>query len=93
MLQVPFTLLPWYKKKWNGFRESQNHRTAEVGKDVWSLSGPTLIQAEHLQQGAQYHIQMDFDYLRERFHRLSGQPVPALHHPHSKEVLPDFRHA
>jgi len=43
----------------------------------------------HLQQAAQDHIQMGFEYLRRRrLHNPSGQAVPGLRHPQSEEVLP-----
>jgi len=61
-----------------------------VGRDLWGSSSPTPLPKQgHLQQAAQDLIQTGFEYLqRRRFHNPSGQPVPVLHHPQSKEVLP-----
>lgn len=70
------------------FTESQNRRTAEVGKDFLnSFALIPLLKQE--QQVAQNHVQMAFEDLRGgRLHIFSGQPVPVLSHPQSK-VLPD----
>lgn len=43
----------------------------------------------HLGRVAQDHIQAAFKGLWDRkFDHLSGQPIPVLSHPHSKEVFP-----
>jgi len=61
-----------------------------VGRDLWGSSGPTpLLKQGHLQQTAQDLVQAGFEYLqRRRLHSPSGQPVPVLCHPQSKEGLP-----
>ena len=42
----------------------------------------------HLEHIAQDHIQVGFEYLQKRrLHNLSGQLVPVLCHPDSKELL------
>jgi len=61
-----------------------------VGRDLCGSSSPTPLPKQgHLQQAAQDCIQAGLKYLqRRRLHNLPGQPVPMLHHPQSKEVLP-----
>jgi len=61
-----------------------------VGRDPWRFPSPTpLPEQVHLQQDAQEHVQLGFDYIQNRgLHSPSGKPVPMLHHPPSKEVLP-----
>ena len=50
------------------------------------------LQAGHPEQGAQAHVLAAFvDLCGKKFHSLSGQPVPELHHSHSTEVLPGVR--
>ena len=70
--------------------ESQNHRMAGFGRDLWGSSSPTPLPKQgHLQQVAQDLIQVGSEYLQRRtFHNASGQPVPGLRHPRSKAVLP-----
>jgi len=52
------------------------------------LVQPPLSKKGHLQQAAQDHVQVGFEYLqRRRIHKPSRQPVPVLRHPQSKEVL------
>ena len=72
---------------------SQNHRLAEVGRDVWRSSGLTpLLKQGHLEMVAQDHAQMAFEYLQGwRLHNLTGQPVPVLSHPHGEKVFPDVQ--
>jgi len=72
-------------------RITQNHRMVGVGRDLCGSSGPTpLPKHGHLQQAAQDHVHVGFEYLqRRRFYNLPGQPVPVLRHPQSEEV---FRH-
>jgi len=72
------------------------HRIMErlkLGKDLWRPSGPTpLLKQGHLEPVAQDHLQMAFEYPQGwRLHRLSGQPVPGLGHPHSETVFPDIQ--
>jgi len=69
---------------------SQNHRTAELGRDFWRSSGPaTLLRQGHLEQAAQHHVQASLEYLQEwALHNLSRQPAPVLSRPHSKKVFP-----
>ena len=52
--------------------------------------GPTLLPKQgRLQQAAQDLAQAGLEYLQRRgIHSLSGQPVPVLCFPQSKEVLP-----
>ena len=49
---------------------SQNHRKAEVGKDLWRSSGPTpLLRQGHLDPDAQDNVQTAFQYFqRWRLH-------------------------
>jgi len=47
-----------------------------------------LPKQGHLEQAAQDHIQVRFEYLqRRRLHNLSGQPVPVLCHPQRKKFF------
>ena len=68
---------------------SQDHRMVGVGRDLCGSSSPTpLTKQGHLKQAAQDLGQVGFEYLqRSRLHNPSGQPVPVLCHPPSKEVL------
>jgi len=51
-----------------------------------------LLKQGHLQQVAQDHVRITFNYRRGwRFHNLCWPPVPALCFPQSKEVLPDVQ--
>ena len=61
-----------------------------VGRDLCGSSSPTPLPKKGLlQQAAQDLVQAALEYLqRRRLHNLPGQPVPVLHHTHSKEVLP-----
>ena len=64
----------------------QKHRMVGVGRGLWDSSSPKQF---HLEQAAQDCVQVGFEYLqRRRIHSCSGQPVPVLCHPQSKEVLP-----
>ena len=60
-----------------------------IGRDLWRSSSPTpLLEQDHLEHVAQDRVQAGFEYLqRRRLHSLSGQPVPVLGHPQSKEVF------
>ena len=63
-----------------GLQESQDSRITDVGRDLKRSYGATSL----LKQVAQVGIQTDLVCLhRKRLHRLSGQPVPVLHHPYS----------
>lgn len=79
----------WYDE--NDLSQSHSHRMAEVGRDPWRPSGPSLLLRQgHPEHFAQDHIQVDFEYLkRRRFCRLSGQPV--LKSPHGKEAFPHIQ--
>ena len=67
--------------------QSQNHRMLGVGRDLCrSSSPPPLPKQGHLEWAAQDLVQVDLEYLqRRRMHNLSGQPVPVLCRPQSKE--------
>ena len=69
---------------------SQNHGMAEVGRDLWRSSSPTPLPKQgHLERIAQDCVQMAFEYLQGwRLHKVCGQPVPLLGHPHSEKVFP-----
>lgn len=55
-------------------------------RDLWR----SLIKQRRSEQVVQAHVQAAFEDLQGgRLHSLSGQLVPALYHPHSKEALPD----
>ena len=71
---------------------SQDHRMAEVGRDLCRSSAPTsLLRQGHPEPVAQDHLQT-FKYIQERrLHNLSGQPVPLLGHPHSEKVFHDVQ--
>ena len=61
---------------------SMNHRTCEVGRDMWRY----LAQFPCSKKFAQGCVQLGAEYLQGwRLHKLSGQPVPMIDHPHSKE--------
>jgi len=48
-----------------------------------------LAVRRYLQYVTQVGIQTGLEYFhRRRLYNPSGQPVPVLHHPHHKEVLP-----
>jgi len=61
-----------------------------VGRDLCGSSSPTPLPKQgHVEQVAQDLVQVGFEYLqRRRLHNPSGQPVPVLCHPQTKEVLP-----
>jgi len=42
---------------------SQNHRTAEIGRDLWWLSGPSPCSSRATQV-VQDHVQIAFEYLQ-----------------------------
>ena len=57
------------------------------GRDLCGSSSPTPLPKQgHLHQAAQELVQVGLQ--RRRCHNLTGQPVPVLHHPQNKEVLP-----
>lgn len=68
----------------------RNHRIDGIGRNFWISSSPDpLLKQVHLEQIAQNHIQVNFEYLQKRrFHNFSAQPLPVLCHPHSKEAFP-----
>jgi len=61
-----------------------------VGRDLCGSSSPTLLPKQgHLRQAARTLSRQVLNTSREEdFHNLSGQPVPVLCHPQSKDVLP-----
>ena len=69
---------------------SQNHRTVEVGRDLWRSSRPNpLLKQGHLQLVVQDCVQVASEYLQgRRLHTLLGQPVPVASHPHSFSLCP-----
>jgi len=45
-------------------RITQNHRMVGAGRELWRSSSPThLLKQVHLQQAAQDHVQVGFEYL------------------------------
>jgi len=70
------------------FRESQKHRMAEAGRDLWVPLGQPLLQQCHPEQGAQAHGQATSGDPQGGDPTASGQSVPLLHHTHSTKVLP-----
>jgi len=60
------------------------------GRDLWRSSSPTpLLKQGHLEQAAKVLFQVGLEYLqRRRLNNPSGQPVPGLCHPQSKECFP-----
>ncbi|KAK4827068.1 hypothetical protein QYF61_013709 [Mycteria americana] len=57
-----------------------SHRMVEVGRDLLRSSSPIpLLKQGQLDQTAQDHVQLGFEYLQGwRLYKLSGQPVPYL---------------
>jgi len=51
-----------------------------VGRDLCGSPSPnSLPKQDHLEQAAQDHVQMGFEYLqRRRLHNPAAQPVPVL---------------
>lgn len=64
---------------------SQDHRTVEVGRELWRSSGPIpLLELGNLGPVVPDRVQVAFELLqRQRLYSLSGQPVLVLGHPHS----------
>lgn len=63
-----------------------NHDIIEVGRDLQGSSSP---KGGSLEQVTQESIQAGLEYLqRRRLHNLSGQHIPVLCYPQSKEALP-----
>jgi len=64
-----------------------------IERDLWGSSSPTsLISQGDLKQAAQDRVQAGFEDLqRRRLHNPSRHPVPVLHHPQSKAVLPQVK--
>ena len=47
-----------------------------------------LLKQDQLERDSQYRIQLGFEYFHGwRLHNLSGQPVPVINHPPSREVF------
>ena len=60
------------------FKVYQNHRMAEVGRDLWRWFSPTplCLKQGHLEQVAQNCVLLGFEHLQEwRIHNLSEQPA------------------
>ena len=78
---------------------AQNHRMAWVGRDLKDHQAPTPHHRQGRQppylilvQAAQGPIQPGLEHLQGwGIHNLSGQPVPAPHCSHSKELSPDIQ--
>lgn len=73
---------------WAREAKQQNLGTVEARRDLWRSAGPNLVLKQgHLEQAAQDHGQMAFEYLQgNRLQNLSGERVPVLSHPHSESV-------
>lgn len=72
--------------KWSNTWESQRlHARSESGWG-WRLPSPApLLQAGHLEQVAQGHVLLGFEYLPGwKLHNLSRKHVPVLGHSHCK---------
>ena len=72
---------------------------AWVGRDLIMNLQPPHHRYSHqlpcliLDQAAQGSIQPVLEHLQGwGIHNLSGQPVPAPHYSHSKEIPPDIQH-
>ena len=63
--------------------QSQNHRIAEIGRDLWRSSNPSICyEYGQLKQVARGHVLLGFEYLQGwKHHNLSGKPVPVFNHP------------
>lgn len=66
---------------------------AGVKRDLWRSPSPTtLLKQGSLEQVAQNHVQIAFEYLQGwKLQNLPGQHVPMLSHPHTEKVFSDFR--
>lgn len=82
---------PWIKlcglctacDKTKGLQRSQDHRKAEVGRQIWRSSSSQQFQLQQISQG---YVLLDFGYLQGwRLCYLSGQPVTVSDHPHSRK--------
>lgn len=60
-----------------------------AGRDLQRSSGPnSLLKQGYPEPGAQRHGQEASEYIQgQRLYSLSGQPVPLLGHPQSKNVF------
>ena len=67
---------------------SQNHSMADVRRDHWVHVAQPLLQQGHPEQGARGCVQVTFGDLQGGDPTASGQPVPLLRHPHSREMFP-----
>ena len=76
---------------------SQNQRMAQVGRDLKDHQASTLplqagLPASTFNTRPGCPIQPGLEHLQGRgIHSFSGQPVPAPHHSHSKELPPDIQ--
>ena len=68
---------------------AQHHRLVEVCRDLSRSCSPTpMLKQGQLEQVAQDHVQLGFEYLHWwRLRSLSGQPMPVFYHPHRKKVF------
>jgi len=72
---------------WTLFQESQNDQSWKG--PLWVTQSNPLPKQGHPEQAAQHRGQTGPEHVqRRRLHNPSGQPVPGLHHPQSKKVLP-----
>lgn len=66
---------------------SQSHRMAEVGRDLWGSSGPSLLlQQSHPALVPRAMSRWLLTAPGGKVHNLFGHPVPVLVHSHSKSV-------
>ena len=78
----------------SGILVSQNHRMAWIGRDLKDHESPTPLQQARLptsisntRSGCPGPHPPGLEHLQGRgSHNLSGQPVPAPHYSHSKEL-------
>ena len=67
---------------------SQNHRMADVGRHLYTLSSPTPALSLPYNSVPQDCVQKAFEYLQgNKLQNLSGQPIPVLGHSHSEEFF------
>lgn len=73
--------------------QPQNHRTAEVGRDLQNDQVQPPAQAGSPKTTCPGPCPDGFGIPPRRLHKLSEQPVPVLSHHHSKNVLPSVQTA